>query len=277
MISAIIPTYRNPKYLDICLKSAVENRQIDLTQIIVVLDGFIDESREVVEKYQDHIGLISLERNSGMANAINMAVWQSTNPTAFIVNDDNIFPKDWDARLAAFVEETLHGTIFTVNQVEPEPSIFNFPAIDCGKTAEDFNFEKYYATEESLVKGMTSDDGRIFPFLISKKHFMMVGGFDVFYQSPFFVDVDFWLKLELAGLKFKRLHHLHLYHFGSRATKLGNESLMFKQSETVAAQQFAYKWGYLPNIIENVKLNNTKFPSEAAVRGVSFSQEGTAR
>lgn len=271
MISAIIPTYRNPKYLDICLKSAVENKQIDLTQIIVVLDGFIDESREVVEKYQDHIGLISLERNSGMANAINMAIWQSPNPTAFVVNDDNIFPKEWDARMAAFVEETLHGTVYTVNQIEPEPSIFNFPYVDCGKSAEEFDFEKFYATDELVSKGLTTDDGKIFPFLISKKHFMMVGGFDVFYQSPFFVDVDFWLKLQLAGLKFKRLHHLHLYHFGSRATKLGNESLMFKQSETVAAQQFAYKWHYIPDIIGNVKLDNTKFPKEEMVYGIRFS------
>ena len=39
MISLIIPTYRNPDYLDICLKSATEQQDND-NEIIVVIDGF---------------------------------------------------------------------------------------------------------------------------------------------------------------------------------------------------------------------------------------------
>ena len=52
MISLIIPTYRNPKYLDICLKSAVEG-QINpkgKNEIIVVVDGFVEESKDVLKK-----------------------------------------------------------------------------------------------------------------------------------------------------------------------------------------------------------------------------------
>ena len=50
MISLIIPTYRNPEYLDICLKSAIE-QQSTKNEIIVAVDGFMDESKDILEKY----------------------------------------------------------------------------------------------------------------------------------------------------------------------------------------------------------------------------------
>ena len=36
MVSLIIPSYRNPECLDVCLKSAIEN-QADINQIIVAV------------------------------------------------------------------------------------------------------------------------------------------------------------------------------------------------------------------------------------------------
>ena len=54
MISLIIPTYKNPDYLDICLKSAIEN-QTNKNEIIVAVDGFIEESQHILDKYKDNI------------------------------------------------------------------------------------------------------------------------------------------------------------------------------------------------------------------------------
>ena len=54
MISLIIPTYKNPDYLDICLKSAIEN-QSNKNEIIVAVDGFIEESQHILDKYKDNI------------------------------------------------------------------------------------------------------------------------------------------------------------------------------------------------------------------------------
>ena len=41
MISVIIPTYKEPEYLDLCLKSCIEG-QVNNNEIIVVVDGFYD-------------------------------------------------------------------------------------------------------------------------------------------------------------------------------------------------------------------------------------------
>ena len=48
-ISLIIPTYRNPEFLDICLKSAIENQK-NKNEIIVAVDGFIEESQNILDK-----------------------------------------------------------------------------------------------------------------------------------------------------------------------------------------------------------------------------------
>jgi len=53
MISLIIPTYRNPECLDICLKSAIENQK-NKNQIIVAIDGFIEESQHIIDKYKTY-------------------------------------------------------------------------------------------------------------------------------------------------------------------------------------------------------------------------------
>ena len=102
---------------------------------------------------------------------------------------------------------------------------------------------------------------------------MTVGGFDTMYKSPFWCDVDFWLKLELLNqLKFVMCHSVHLYHFGSIATKRREdaEAESFKQSEEPAAKTFKYKWGYIPDLVQSAKSwNNTKMVN-GHLNGIDF-------
>ena len=54
MISTVITTYKEPEALDLCLQSAIEG-QANNNEIIVVVDGFYDINKEVLEKYKDKI------------------------------------------------------------------------------------------------------------------------------------------------------------------------------------------------------------------------------
>ena len=133
MISIIIPTYRNPEYLDICLKSAIE-QQHNKNEIIVAIDGFIEESKEVLEKYKENINVLDLGKNQGMQTALNYGVMNATNEKIFIVNDDNVFCKDFDLEIEAQLKEK---NVLTLNQIEPEgPGIFNFPVKDFGRMSK---------------------------------------------------------------------------------------------------------------------------------------------
>ena len=307
MISAIIPTYRNPEYLDLCLKSATENLanlddDPDLddlpTEIIVVVDGFVEESQEIIEKY-DGINVIYLPKNMGMQHALNIGVMNASNPYIIILNDDNVFAPRWDIRTQKFIKHNdMDNVIATIDQVEPGAgSIYGFISAEGAfkfedgkspeywelwKSAETFPYEVWNMLEPHLKRADSSklsvdDGGRIFPFIVSKRNYMMLGGFDTFYQSPFFCDLDWWLKAELAGIKFGRWYGMHWYHFGSMATKNRKdaEADMFKQSESAAAQTFFYKWGYIPEIVESaLHHHNTKFPLHTnEIKGITFKLE----
>lgn len=263
MISLVIPTYRNPEHLDICLKSAIEGQKYN-NQILVVIDGFVDESREVVQKYPGKVSVLPLEQNQGMQSALNLGVMNSINETICIINDDNVLCKDWDVKI---LEDFTPGEVLTVNQIEPTgPGIFNFPVKDFGKEPSNFDLDAFWKYEEKISKKELTPDGGIFPFVITKKDYMIVGGFDTMYQSPFVCDWDFFLKLDLNGKVFKRTHLAHFYHFGSSATKNGKEAEKFRASENPAVQTYIYKWGMKPALLEN----NSHRPKGVEIKGIKF-------
>jgi glycosyltransferase involved in cell wall biosynthesis len=277
MISLIIPTYRNPKYLDICLQSALENLQTDAVpsydisnsfEVVVVVDGFLSESRAVLDKYKMHpsLKIIELEENMGMQYALNIGVMQANHSWVLIANDDNVFCKYWPSRLNCIYYALNERGVFTINQVEPEPSIFDFIVHDFGSTIETFDYAKWLEWEYQYPKTQNTPNGRIFPFLMQKVYYMGCGGIDTLYDSPNIVDWDFFLKLELLGFHFERLNDIRFYHFGSVATKKNAESVMFKERETKAYATYLYKWGIPPTN----GINNTKLPSNGLFRGFAM-------
>lgn len=264
MITVVIPTYRNPECLDVCLKSIVDN-QSQKNEIIVSVDGFIEESQHVLDKYKDSITVLDLQQNQGMQTALNLAVMNATNECILIINDDNVLCRDWDAVIEKHF--TGSGKVITVNQVEPRgPGIFNFHVKDFGTRPQDFKYQEFIEYEPTVRSTNVTPDGGIFPFVISKKDYMIVGGFDTMYQSPFICDWDFFLKLDLNNVQFVRINDINFYHFGSYATKNGKEGQMFRATESPAAQVFYYKWGIPPQMFEN----NSHKPKGLKVKGVQF-------
>ncbi|MEK9767528.1 MAG: glycosyltransferase [Betaproteobacteria bacterium] len=270
--SVILPSYRNPEYLDLCLSSIV-NHQTKENEIIVILDGFVEESEQVVQKYKG-IKVMRFPTNQGMQRAINYGVFQAKNEWLFIINDDNVFPENWDKHLELSISDP--ETVYTVNQIEPTgPGMFMFPVRDCGTDVNSFDMSAFLEEEQKLredhvEKGTTLTDwgGRIFPFVMQKRYFMAAGGFDVFYNSPNICDWDFFLKLELMGkLRFLRTNRLSLYHFGSVSTKKNKESKMFIEREQLAASQYQFKWGVSPS---NQPKTNSKITNN--MRGITWNE-----
>jgi glycosyltransferase involved in cell wall biosynthesis len=219
------------------------------------LDGYVEENKEVIEKYPT-VSWLPFEENMGMQTAINFGVWNATSEKIFIINDDNVFPPEWDVRVE---EQYYSNTIITVNQIEPTgPGMFNFPVVDCGQTVDRFDMNKFIRADKELSSNKLTKDGNIFPFLMNKRWFMAVGGFDTYYNSPNMCDWDFFAKLELVPtVGYARTHALHCYHFGSISTKKNSEADMFREKEMYAVQQYEYKWKQSPyNGLNNTKHRN---------------------
>lgn len=268
MISVIIPSYRNPKYLDLCLHSLISG-QVNHNEIVVVVDGYVGENTEVMKKYPT-VSWLSFEENQGMQTAINYGVWNAANPYVFVVNDDQVFPNNWDERLGKVINDisTVNNGrwVLTVNQVENATGMYNFPVnTSLNNTYDTFLYDEWIKYEKTIsIPDKFTDDGHIFPFVVAKKWYMAVGGLDTFYTSPQVCDYDMFLKWELLEFQFFRTHAFHLYHFGSVVTRKGPDAQKFRYKEQQAMMEYEYKWG---TSLYNKPMSNNKIPPNRKFRG----------
>ena len=246
MISVIIPTYKEPEHLDLCLKSLFFSPTSKKNlEVIVVVDGFYDLNKKILDKYtksKDNVRILNLPHNQGLSVATNLGVYNAQYDTILIVNDDNVFPSNWDAVIG---QELAPKSVLTLNQIEPKPSMFpQFVVKDFGVDPKGFDLSGFQKEELSLRKEVISEEGSTLPFAMNKYDYMALGGWDELYPSPHVVDWDFFLKCEYWGLKMQRTYNCNFYHFAGAATrKTPEESQESSKKEAMAHGFFNNKWG----------------------------------
>jgi GT2 family glycosyltransferase len=250
MISVIIPTYKSPDMLDLCLRSCIEGQQ-NKNQIIVVVDGFYEINKHVLEKYKKDIEILNLEENVGLCRGTNLGVYNARYDKILIVNDDNVFPQHWDFTLE---NEWQEGCVISPNQIEPYPSMFpQFIIENLGTDSKTFDLEKFWLFNYHYASGHKIEEcGSTLPIFMSKIDYLRVGGWDENYEQGMVADWDFFLKCQLSGLKMIRNWNLHFYHFASASVN-GEKR---KQAEQKGHEYAIYKWG---TSIKHNPFNNLKY------------------
>lgn len=240
-ISVIIPTYKEPEVLDICLRSAIEGQTND-NQIIVVVDGYYDINKAVLEKHKNKINILDLEENQGLCRATNLGVYNAYNELILIVNDDNIFPYHWDTHLE---EKYQPNMVIAPNQIEPIPSMFKqFHIKDLGRDPKIFDLKAFWEYESSVNDDKVEENGSTLPIFMAKNDYLKVGGWDEYYEMGLVSDWDFFLKCNLSGLKMMRTYNCHFYHFVSVSTTITPEKQLERQQSEQKGHEYAkYKWG----------------------------------
>lgn len=247
--SVIIPTYKSPDALDLCLKSAIEG-QVNKNQIIVVVDGFYDVNKEVLEKWSEHIDVLNLEQNVGLCRGTNLGVYNVKYDKILIVNDDNVFPYEWDKEL---LKDYIPNSVISPNQIEPYPSMFSqFVIENLGTDPKTFDLKKFWKYEPYNWAFKPDETGSTLPIFMSKIDYLRVGGWDENYDLGIVADWDFFLKCQLSGLKMLRTYNCHFYHFAS--ISVNGEK---RQQAEISGHEYAkYKWG---SYIQHNPQNNLKF------------------
>lgn len=250
LISVIIPTYKSPEMLDLCLRSCIEG-QTQENQIIVVVDGFYELNKEVLEKWSKHIDVLNLEQNVGLCRGTNLGVYNAKYERILIVNDDNVFPQFWDKTLN---HDFQPNSVISPNQIEPHPSMFSqFTIENLGTDPKTFDLEKFWKFEYHVASGGKIDEtGSTLPIFMSKTDYLRVGGWDENYEQGMVADWDFFLKCQLSGLKMLRTYNCHFYHFAS--VSVNGEKR--QQAERNGHEYAKYKWG---SYIQHNPTNNLKF------------------
>jgi GT2 family glycosyltransferase len=122
-VSVVIPTYnrapRLPGAIDSVLRQGIGD-----TEIIVVDDGSVDETRAVVARYGDRVTYVH-QRNAGVGNARNVGIRHARGTfVAFLDSDDRWHDFKLSMQLALFEARPDVGLVFSDFAIEkPDGSI----------------------------------------------------------------------------------------------------------------------------------------------------------
>ena len=232
MISVIIPTYQSPEHLNLCLES-IFTTQIFNNQIIVVVDGYLDLNKEVLNKYPK-IEILDLETNQGLSVGTNWGVYNSN-----------------------LLEKAQEGFVWAVNQIEPNPSMFpQFHIKDLGKNPNEFNLSKFLEYADAKNEDKVEMNGSTLPIFMKREDYLSVGGWDLMYPSPHVVDWDFFLKCS-KHFQLWRNYNVNFYHFAGASTRKNPEQDAESTRKEVRAHEFGrVKWG---SYIKHNPQNNIKY------------------
>jgi hypothetical protein len=109
LISVIIPTFNSVKFIGPCLDSVITQIPIG-TQVIVVDNGSIDGTKELIAGSYPSVKVIANEKNLGASRARNQAIDESHGEWVLTLDSDVILEENFFRRLKTALESVESDT-----------------------------------------------------------------------------------------------------------------------------------------------------------------------
>jgi len=178
-ISIIIPTFNRRDYITIALDSVLKQTYKDY-EIIIIDDGSTDDTKKVLEPYQDKIRYFYQE-NQGIPATRNRGIREAQgNYIAFLDSDDYWRPQKLEQQIACFRENPHYGMV----------------AIRCSSISPDGRLREKNRPGKSgwvLTDLFKANFIRTSSAMIKKECFDTVGMFDEL--LPECEEYDLWLRI----------------------------------------------------------------------------------
>ena len=241
MISIIIPTFNNLRYIELCVNSIKKNSHYKneiLLHINEGSDGTIDFAKK------NNLNFTHSKVNDGLCIGCNKVSKLSSFDYILYAHDDMYFLPDWDLLLINEVK-SLNTKKFYLSSImiNADPKLNGHLNLHAGDTVENFN-EHYLLQNYKDLKHDDFQGSTWAPHLIHKDLWDEVGGFSEEFSPGMGSDPDLNMKLWSAGVRiFKCLAKSRVYHFGS-VTIHKNQKKSFKKNQgSIANKIFLLKWG----------------------------------
>lgn len=184
-ISIIITNFEYENYVGEAIQSAI-NQTYKAHEIIVVDDCSYDRSREVIDRYSQHVRTVYRKENGGPAAARNEGIALSTGDYFLLLDADDRLKPDAIENLLKGGADVTYGNMESF-----------------GDKVEFWDMPEY--TKERML------EAQVIPSvcaLVDRHAFDCSGGFDI---TTYFEDYFFWLTLsERLGLTFKKVPYTTL-------------------------------------------------------------------
>ena len=260
MISIIIPSYNNLKYLELCISSLKKNSHFK-NEILIHINEGSDGTIEFVK--QKKIKFTHSSINDGLCIGCNKVSKLSSFEYILYAHDDMYFLPNWDLLLIEEVK-SLNTNKFYLSSImiNGDPKLNGHLNLQAGDTVEDFD-EKYLLQNYEDLKHADFQGSTWAPHLIHKDLWNQVGGFSEEFSPGMGSDPDLNMKLWKSGVRiFKCLGKSRVYHFGSMTIHKKQKSFFKKNQGSIANKIFLLKWGITIKFFKKHYLKSHLFHNE---------------
>lgn len=188
-ISIVTISYNQSPFLEQTIKSVIEQDYPDI-EYIVVDPGSTDGSREIINRYSNHINKIILEPDEGPADGLNKGFAQATGHVfGFLNSDDYLLPGALETVAATFASAP-HKDILSGNALIVDTN---------GYEINRFYSRRYTPTRYVYGAATIAQQSTFF----KANAFRQTCGFNVKNKTAW--DGELWIDLALSGAKFGRI------------------------------------------------------------------------
>ena len=263
-----ISTYNNLDYLKIAIDSVRKNSFYKDAPFIIHAENCTDGTNEWLETNKDKYNLtLIIEPDNKIVRGIGggMNICADYVKTEYInfLHSDFYVTKDWDKALMD-VHTKYPTEDLWVNSHRVEPNMFNNPSSRWGTVIvppelfgcyhNSFNqqmFEDWATDFKQMNPDIEIPKGEGVSGLVKKSVWDRVGGNDPRFAPTSWDDMDLFLRMLQAGVRFVLPTNSLVWHFGARGSHRleendGQSSERQKRAEQENAQKWLEKWGRMP-------------------------------
>ncbi len=201
--SVVIPVYNRPDEVDELLQSLCEQTHNQF-EVIIVEDGSSRDSREIVDKYRERLGIRYHEKpNSGPGLSRNTGAALASHGYLIFFDSDCIIPSTYLENVSRFLEGhyvDVYGG--------PDAAMGTFTIV---QKAINYAMTSFFTTGgiRGRKRSMDTFLPRGFNMGVSREAFESVGGY---HKMRFGEDIDLSLRLISAGYQTALIPDAHVYH-----------------------------------------------------------------
>jgi glycosyltransferase involved in cell wall biosynthesis len=187
-LSIVVPSFNQGRYLEACIKSILDQDYPDL-QIIVMDGGSSDDSRQIIERYQQHFSHWQSEPDGGQGNAINLGLARATGELLTWLNSDDLLLPG-ALRTAGERWQASHAEVLYGNQIDIDAH---------GRVVDRYYHPRFVARLAWWTVPYIPQQGTLFTRALWQK----VNGIDS--ELHCMLDHDLWYRFMLAGARFEHV------------------------------------------------------------------------
>ena len=260
-ISVIIPNWNGMKFIGMCLDS-LNQSDFYSYEVIVIDNGSVDGSREMIEKDYPLVRLIKNPKNMGFAVACNQGIKAAKGKYISLLNNDIEVESNWLTNLYEGMERHPECGMGTTKMMFLDQrdvfyntgDLFHAWSAGGGRGQGEKDIGQY--EKEDYVFGACAGAG-----IYRRDFFEKVGVFD----EDFFIfaeDVDINMRGQLQGFKCVYLPKAKVYHIGTATVGLYSDRYIYlcKRNDIFVLIRnyslklyFKYIWTILHHQINDIK------------------------